>query len=225
MKTCSSCNTEKQTSDFHRSSKSKDELQSQCKECRNVKSREYVRNNKERYKENKIRWLSQNKDKENRTKRLRRLRNKGTEKEEKRKIYTKQELREMYLKRLEDPVWIEKNRKRKAEFERNKRKDVLRRLESHIRSRTAIAIKGKAKLGKYQEYIGCSTEELKIHLEKQFKEGMTWDNWGRDGWHIDHILPVSSFDLSDKDQFYEAFHYTNLQPLWGKDNLRKGSKI
>lgn len=54
---------------------------------------------------------------------------------------------------------------------------------------------------------------------------MTWENWGRGGWHIDHILPVSSFNLSDPDQFFKAFHFTNLQPLWERENLSKGSRL
>ncbi len=63
------------------------------------------------------------------------------------------------------------------------------------------------------------------HLEKQFKEGMTWENHGLYGWHIDHIIPCASFDLTDLEQQKKCFHYTNLQPLWAKENLIKGVKI
>jgi len=63
------------------------------------------------------------------------------------------------------------------------------------------------------------------HIEAQFKSGMTWENWSRTGWHLDHIKPLSSFDLSDRAQFLEACHYTNYQPLWAKDNLIKGKKV
>ena len=62
------------------------------------------------------------------------------------------------------------------------------------------------------------------HLEKQFQPGMSWDNHGYDGWHVDHIRPCASFDLTDEEQVRKCFHYTNLQPLWAKDNLRKGSE-
>ena len=71
------------------------------------------------------------------------------------------------------------------------------------------------------ELIGCSKEELIKHLESQFIEGMTWENWSLNGWHIDHIRPISSFDLSDPAQAKECFHYSNLQPLWAIDNLKK----
>lgn len=225
MKKCTNCSIDKDSSDYHRATKSKDGLQRQCRECRNSKSRAYVKNNKEKYYEHRKIWVSSNLERERENKRLRRLRNKGTDKEEKRKIYTQEERRSMYLKRSQDPEWVENNRKRKAKFEREKRKNLFKRLENQIRCRTAIAIKGGSKIGKYEQYIGCSTEELKQYLENRFKPGMTWENWGRGGWHIDHILPVSSFNLSDPDQFFKAFHFTNLQPLWERENLSKGSRL
>ena len=72
--------------------------------------------------------------------------------------------------------------------------------------------------------IGCSIEFLMAHLEGQFQPGMTWENWSVLGWHVDHIRPCASFDLSDPKQQKECFHYTNLQPLWAEDNLAKGDK-
>lgn len=76
-----------------------------------------------------------------------------------------------------------------------------------------------------EKMLGCSLEELKLHLESLFVTGMTWDNYGRYGWHIDHIKPLSLFDLCDPNQQSIACHYTNLQPLWAKDNLSKGNKF
>jgi len=73
--------------------------------------------------------------------------------------------------------------------------------------------------------LGCTVEELKTHIENQFEDGMTWENWTRDGWHLDHIVPCSSFDLTKKKEQKKCFHYTNLQPLWAEDNLSKGSKL
>jgi hypothetical protein len=74
------------------------------------------------------------------------------------------------------------------------------------------------------DFIGCSIDDLKIHIEKQFVDGMSWENYGVHGWHIDHIRPCCSFDLTDPEQQKECFHYTNLQPLWAKDNIRKGGR-
>lgn len=76
-----------------------------------------------------------------------------------------------------------------------------------------------------RKLIGCSRDELVNHLSSLFKPGMTLENHGIKGWHIDHILPCSSFDLTDEDQVKQCFHYTNLQPLWWNENLTKGNKI
>jgi hypothetical protein len=75
--------------------------------------------------------------------------------------------------------------------------------------------------------LGCSIEHLKLHLELFWDEGMNWENYGhkRGQWSIDHIKPLSRFDLTDRDQFLEANHYLNLQPLWHSDNVRKGKSL
>ncbi len=70
--------------------------------------------------------------------------------------------------------------------------------------------------------LGCSVVELKLYLESKFQPGMSWDNYGK--WHVDHILPLSKFDLTDPEQFRKAVHFTNLQPLWASDNIRKRDK-
>jgi len=70
--------------------------------------------------------------------------------------------------------------------------------------------------------VGCSMEQLRKHLEEQFAAGMSWENYGK--WHMDHIKPCASFDLSREAEQHKCFHYTNLQPLWAKDNLRKSAK-
>lgn len=97
--------------------------------------------------------------------------------------------------------------------------DINYKLAMSLRNRMRIAIKGNQKVGSAVKDLGCSVNELKKYLESKFTDGMTWDNWGE--WHIDHIKPLSSFDLSEKYQYLQATHYTNLQPLWAKDNLVK----
>jgi hypothetical protein len=69
--------------------------------------------------------------------------------------------------------------------------------------------------------LGCSVENLRLHLEALFTSGMSWDNYGRGGWEIDHITPLSAFDLTDPAQALRAVHFTNLQPLWAAENLSK----
>ena len=100
-------------------------------------------------------------------------------------------------------------------------KDIQFRISTILRSRLGKAIKDEFKIGSAIKDLGCSITELKSYLESKFLTGMTWDNYGLDGWHIDHIKPLSAFNLSDKKQILEACHYTNLQPLWAKDNLSK----
>ena len=75
------------------------------------------------------------------------------------------------------------------------------------------------------QLIGCTISELKQYLEKQFKDNMSWDNYGLKGWHIDHKIPVSAFNFLDEQQRKKCFHYTNLQPLWWYENLQKSDKI
>ena len=100
-------------------------------------------------------------------------------------------------------------------------KDIQFRISTILRSRLGKAIKDEFKIGSAIKDLGCSITELKSYLESKFLTGMTWDNYGLDGWHIDHIKPLSAFNLSDRKQILEACHYTNLQPLWAKDNLSK----
>lgn len=103
--------------------------------------------------------------------------------------------------------------------------DLQFRLIGAIRARVRCAIRNGKKSFGTVELIGCSLRELRKYLERQFKPGMTWKNWGLKGWHVDHIRPCSSFDLSDPEQQKQCFHFTNLQPLWAEDNLSKGSSV
>lgn len=117
-------------------------------------------------------------------------------------------------------------RKYFKERSRRKRKDDLGfKLIGNLRSRIWIAVKRQTKGSGTREILGCSIEFLRKHLESQFKEEMSWDNYGRGGrkWQIDHIKPCASFDLTKPEDQRKCFHYSNLQPLWQKDNLEKRS--
>jgi hypothetical protein len=110
------------------------------------------------------------------------------------------------------------------EYKRRRRLvDENFRVSEALRSRLNTAVRGKSKSGFAIRELGCSIPELRQHLEKQFSLGMSWENYGE--WHIDHIRPLSSFDLTNADQLRVACHFTNLQPLWAEDNLKKGDKI
>lgn len=113
-------------------------------------------------------------------------------------------------------------KKRAAQIKKRRRSDLQFKLSHALRRRLRSAIKRNQKAGSAVKDLGCSIEFLKSYLESRFQCGMTWNNYGK--WHIDHIKPLSKFDLTDEIQFKEAVHYTNLQPLWASDNLKKGAK-
>ncbi len=114
--------------------------------------------------------------------------------------------------------------KKVNEYRRKKRKsDCLWKLRVALRTRMNNAIKGNFKKGSAIDLLGCNIQDFKKWIESQFQPGMSWNNWSRDGWHIDHKRPLKSFDLTDRGQLSAACHYTNLQPLWALDNLKKGT--
>ena len=126
--------------------------------------------------------------------------------------------------------WNAKNREKHRAYKnaytiKRKKRDPAFHLGELLRIRLNCVLKGRNKNGSAVRDLGCSQEELKQHIEKQFTDGMSWDNHSNNGWHLDHITPLSSFDLTDREQLLKAVHYTNLQPLWAKENLSKGSKI
>ena len=129
-------------------------------------------------------------------------------------------------RKVYNQIWSKANSKKINLYKKNKRSiDVQYKLRSCLRSRFKSAIKMNCKTGNAISDLGCSINELKIYLESKFQEGMSWDNWKSNGWHIDHIKPLASFDLTDRNQLLQACHYTNLQPLWAKDNIAKSDKI
>lgn len=95
------------------------------------------------------------------------------------------------------------------------------KLARNLRSRFNKALASSAKSGSAVNDLGCSISDFKIHIESKFTDGMTWENYGKNGWHIDHIIPLCKFDLQDEVQLKKACNYTNLQPLWCADNLAK----
>lgn len=116
----------------------------------------------------------------------------------------------------------EKLNAKRREYEKQKLKsDVSYRLRKYLRSRINSAIRFKFKSGSAVKDLGCSIEYLKQYIEGKFVEGMSWSNHGK--WHIDHIKPLGNFDLSKREKFLEACHYTNLQPLWAEDNRQKSN--
>ena len=106
----------------------------------------------------------------------------------------------------------------------HRNEDPLYKMSTNLRSRLWVALKAKPwqKNNHFADYIGCSLEGLKDHLEKQFTIGMDWDSYGERGWHVDHIIPLAS--ATTIEEMYKLCHYTNLQPLWWDANLSKGDR-
>lgn len=126
--------------------------------------------------------------------------------------------------------YFKKNRLKFVQYIKNKRHNNLNyriatRLSNQLRK--TLTSQKIIKNIKTLELLGCTYDEFKLYFEKLFQIGMTWDNhgFGEDKWHFDHIIPISSFDLTDLEQQKKCFHYTNLQPLWQRDNLEKGKKL
>ena len=119
-----------------------------------------------------------------------------------------------------------KNRMKIENQRRERRKvDIQAKLKYGLRCRLNVAMKRGYKAGSSVKDLGCTIPELKFYLEGQFQDGMTWDNWSKNGWHIDHKIPLDFFDLTNRGQLLQAVHYTNLQPMWAKENIRKSNHL
>ena len=137
------------------------------------------------------------------------------------------EYRKKYIKE-----YREKNKDKIREVKRNyertrKANDPIYKLINNFRTAIYQVLKENnvQKNGHYFDILKYSPDDLIDHLEKQFMDNMTWDNYGQ--WHVDHIQPISSFDIREigDDKFMECWSLRNLQPLWGEENIRKSNKF
>lgn len=151
-----------------------------------------------------------------------------------------EKMKSLYKKRYKDnpkyhiescKKWRENNPEKTNECQRKYGKykratDPAFCIAANLRSRLHKVLKSQMakKSDNSFSLVGCSPSDLKIYLEGKWQSGMSWDNYKHNGWHIDHIRPCSSFNLLDAEEQKKCFHYTNLQPLWAKDNLSKSDK-
>ena len=124
--------------------------------------------------------------------------------------------------------WIKKNKVHYLQYQRewvknHRKNNISFRLAHYQRSRIYHALKGNHKSLSTMFLIGCEIDYLMFHLQSQFKPGMSWDNYGTKGWVIDHIIPCSKFNLSKKSEQIKCFNYSNMQPLWDKENRQKSN--
>jgi hypothetical protein len=188
------------------------------KEC----NKAYREQNREKVKECKKAYYEQNREKVKECQKAYYEQNREKIKEN-RKAYREQNREKLkgYKK-----AYREQNRSRLRIYYRNRRKtDINFKIGENLRRRIRHALKGNSKSQNTLELLGCSDDFAKKHLENQFQPGMSWKNYGFSGWHVDHIIPCASFDLSNPEQQKKCFHYSNLQPLWAKDNMSKQAKL
>lgn len=143
-----------------------------------------------------------------------------------RKYYIKNQLKR--IQQVKD--YVANNRDKSNAYRRQYQKDKLKsdpsyRLARYGRKRRweALNEQGAIKAGKYEELLGCSVEDFKKHLESQFEEGMTWDNYGT-YWHVDEIIPCAAFDLSLAEHQRACWHYSNSRPLVASENMSRGGQ-
>jgi hypothetical protein len=242
-KRCSKCGVPKSLLEFSKSCKARDGLQHHCKLChkdyreknksRILSNRKaYYKNNAERLREKSSLYYDSHRDLVRISRAVYRAKNRDVILEKKRADWVKHSTEnKKKLKTYREDNKKILNEKRKERL----RCDVEFKIKCSLRMRLSSAvrksIKGGSKSGSAVACLGIPIEHFKRYLESKFyprsKTGelMTWFNYGRSGWHIDHIVALSNFDLRDISQVRVACHYTNLQPLWCEDNLEKGYKL
>lgn len=204
-KICKKCGVEKELCEFDKRNGAKDGYRNRCKVCRRIYFNEYnnelinLERNRKRHRENY--WNNHEKE-------LKRSAEKHKKNSEKEKEYRKKNR-------------IKINEKIKKQYSENE----IFRLRTNMKNRVKLFLNSRkiTKKNTTFEIVGCNPKELKEHIEKQFKTGMSWDNHGFFGWHVDHIIPLSS--AKTEEDVYKLCHYTNLQPLWGEENYKKGTKL
>jgi hypothetical protein len=204
---CTKCRIEKPLADFSGDKKSKkDGLNCWCRECVKPHSQQCYLNNREHHNLLNKQWCSDH--------------------PEKIKII-KQRWRQNHPEHIQqyNQRYRHDNKEQISRCTRNrKHNDVQFRIICNLRTRFYVALKHNFKSGSAVRDLGSSIEWLKGWLEMQWNDGMSWDNYGNGHgkWNIDHIIPLSSFDLTNRKEFLKACHWTNLQPLWWIDNVKKG---
>ena len=223
LKKCSKCGEIKEICFFSKNNKTKDKLHCSCKECDRKKYHENRERNLKRMREYKK--TNSQKIKDYYTTNQEKYKKYRESKKESTKIYMKNyyvnnfENRRKYLEETKEIRKVKRNIVEKTRRE----SDSLHKLKTYLRNRLAFYLKKKnfVKRNTTFNIVGCTPQDLKIYLEQKFTDGMCWENQGE--WHIDHKIPLAS--AKTEEELYKLCHFTNLQPLWATENIKKGSKI
>jgi hypothetical protein len=211
MKTCTKCNIEKELIEFYWEKK-RQRYKTTCISCEKIKNLKRYKENHEIIKENNKKWIENNKEK------FKQLvkNNRGKYKE-----YDKRYAKEKWLEKKTDPNYQTKHREYQREYKKKKRLETGYRLKENLRVYFHQTITNKT--NSVFKYLGCSIEEFKVYLEKQFDKNMTWENYGK-YWEIDHINSIENFNFSNETEIHECWNYQNLQPLTINENRTKRFK-
>jgi hypothetical protein len=235
MKACSKCKEEKELDCFYTQYKKSNRKHSQCKDCMRASMKLYREKNDKLVKERKKIYRDNNKDKisqhdkEYQAKNKDKIAKKSKEYRDTHKDKLKARSQSYYQRNREQilskvKAYTEQNREKilkyKSEWQKNNY-TPYRRVVKSLRRRILGVLNGTNKSASTLELLGCSFDEFIKYIENQFTDGMTWDNYGKYGWHLDHIKECYTFDLTKPEEQQKCFHYTNLRPLWAKDNLSR----
>ena len=221
-KNCSGCKISKPIVLFTKNKTKPDGLNNYCKECQ----KNYRNNNKVKNKKYQKKYRQINKDSLKIKAKTYRINNKKIIGNRNKKYYQKNKEKILHYNKKWRRLHKDyiKNYKNNAYLKKYKN-NIEYRILSALRSRIRIAMKNGKKCKRTEQLLGCSLKFFREYLESKFDNKMSWSNYGLRGWHIDHVKPCSGFNLTDPQQQKLCFHYTNLQPLWAIDNLKKSNKL
>jgi len=216
IKLCPKCSEWKSLDQYHKNKNTNDGLCCYCKICKSNTDKSSYNNNidkrRKKIKEN------YNLNKEDINKKRSEAQKGNPEYLEKVRVYRQKNKDKV---RLWKKNYYQKHKaKINKKWAERRRNNLDVRLANNLRARLNKALKGNHKSSSTINLLECSLESFKEHLQQQFVEGMSWDNYGNE-WHIDHIKPCVLFDLKIEEQQKECFNFRNLQPLWKIDNLKK----
>lgn len=222
FKTCTKCEELKPLFDFNRKSRNSDGRRAECRECQGSSNRDYARNNPEKIRDKTRAYRVANPEIARAASRraAKKARENGYAAE-----YERANKDRLSKKRRE---WWDRNPHKRKEYNERYYSSAKGKLSSAIRAAVRSEIINGSKGGRITfNLLGYTPDELMAHLERQFTEGMTWGNYGRGGWHVDHRIPLSAFNYETPDDidFKRAWALDNLQPMWEFDNLSKGSRL
>lgn len=244
-KKCKHCGEEKLFSEYQKAGGGK-WLQPYCKPCDSERKKKHFRENIEQVKQRSVEYylrtrvlLSPEQKEESRKSSIAKLKEAAKkyregipkisiEEKKRRKSECDKRYRENNKEKLDEKKKAYKATGRATETAKEWQARMMQtpefRIKKNLRGRVYVALKRGIKTASTMDLLGCTIEHFKKHIESTFKEGMSWDNYNKETWHIDHVRPCRDFNLTDPDQQKICFHWSNMQALWAIDNLKKGAK-